>query len=345
MNKSRIVVLASTLVVGAGVLTAVGALYLDPAQAAVGPLPAAGLSLPADAQFVMGIDVRRFVASPFYTRFGDEHAAARPKAFAEMEEKTGINPERDVDAIYIAGRKGTGGKGHDGDGVVIVVGTFDRYKVSRAIETSHKGAASTKYNGTPLYLFEEKRAGHKAGAVAFLDDNTLVMGSRSAVEQTIDVRFGGGQGLRGNAPMTALLETVRPGSTFWMDGDQSVLGHMPKGIPAPGGDGQSMSLPPLKTVVVTGDLDPVVSFEATGEASDGAAAQSLADLVRGFVALASLQAHQKPELKQLAAGVSVTTDANKVRIAARFPYEVLESLRTKKTARGVEPATAVEPAR
>ena len=331
MNRSRLVVLASTLIVGAGALAAVGALYLDPARAAVGPLPAEGLVLPADAQFVMGIDVRRFVASPFYARFGEGHAAARPQAFAEMEEKTGINPERDVDAIYVAGRKGAG-KGHDGNGVVIVLGTFDRYKVSRAIETSHKGATSTKYQGTPVYLFEESRAGRKAGAVAFLDDHTLVMGSRTGVEQTIDTKSGDGQGLRSNAALTALLETVRPGSTFWMVGDHSALAHLPKGIPGPGGDGQALNLPPLKTVVVTGDLDPVVSFEATGEAADAAAAQNLADVVRGFVALASLQASQKPELKQLASGVSVTTDANTVRIAARFPYELLESLRPKKAA-------------
>lgn len=335
MNRSRLVVLASTLIVGAGALTAVGALYLDPARAAVGPLPAEGLALPADAQFVMGIDVRRFVASPFYARFGEEHAAARPQAFAEMEEKTGIDPERDVDAIYVAGRKGSG-KGRDGDGVVIVLGTFDRYKVSRAIETSHKGATSTKYQGTPVYLFEESRAGRKAGAVAFLDDHTLVMGSRTGVEQAIDARADG-QGLRSNAAMTALLETVRPGSTFWMVGDQSVLAQMPKGLPGPGGDGQAMNLPPLKTVVVTGDLDPVVSFEAIGEAADAVAAQNLADVVRGFVALASLQASQKPELKQLASGVSVTTDANKVRIAARFPYELLDALRPKKAA-AAEPA-------
>lgn len=338
MNRSRLVVLASTLIVGAGALTAVGALYLDPARAAVGPLPAEGLALPGDAQFVMGIDVRRFVASPFYARFGEEHAAARPQAFAEMEEKTGINPERDVDAIYVAGRKGSG-KGRDGDGVVIVLGTFDRYKVSRTIETSHKGATSTKYQGTPVYLFEESRAGRKAGAVAFLDDHTLVMGSRTGVEQTIDARAGDGQGLRSNAAMTALLETVRPGSTFWMVGDQSVLAQMPKGLPGPGGDGQAMNLPPLKTVVVTGDLDPVVSFEATGEAADAVAAQNLADVVRGFVALASLQASQKPELKQLAAGVSVTTDANKVRIAARFPYELLDALRPKKAASTAPRAT------
>jgi hypothetical protein len=335
MNKSRIIVLASALIVGVGALTAVGALYLDPARAAVGPLPAEGLLLPADAQFVAGIDVRKFVASPFYARFSEEHAQARPQAFAEMEAKTGINPERDVDAIYIAGRKEPG-KRHGDGGVVVVVGTFDRYKVQRAIETAHKGVTNLNYQGTPVYLFNEEAEKGRAGAVAFLDDRTLVMGPRASVEQTIGAKTNGG-GLRSNAAMTALLEGVRPGSTFWIVGDQSALSQMP-GVPAPGGDGQALNLPPLKTVVVTGDLDPLVSFEATGEAADPAAAQSLADVVRGFVALATLQSNTKPELKQLASAVSITTDANKVRVAARFPYELLDSLRPKKAA-AAEPAT------
>ena len=332
MNRSRLVVAASTFIVAAGALTAVGALYLDPARAAVGPLPAEGLALPADAQFVMGIDVRRFVASPFYARFGEEHAGIRPQAFAEMEEKTGINPERDVDAIYVAGRKGAEGKRHGGDGVVIVVGTFDRYKVQRAIETAKKAPTTANFQGTPVYLFNEEAGKRKSGAVAFLDDRTVVMGSRGSVEQAITARASGEAGLRSNAAMTALLESVRPGSTFWVVGDQSVLAHMPKGMPAPGGAGEQIALPPLKTVVVTGDLDPMISFEATGEAADAAAAQNLADVVRGFVALASLQSGQKPELKQLASAVSVTTDQTKVRVAARFPYETLEALRPKKSA-------------
>ena len=333
MNRSRLVIAASTFIVATGALTAVGALYRDPARAAVGPLPAEGLSLPADAQFVMGVDVRRFVASPFYSRFGGEHAEARPQAFDEMEAKTGINPERDVDAIYVAGRKGTSGKRHDGDGVVIVVGTFDRYKVQRAIETGEKGVTTARHLGHPMYLFGEESGRGKAGAVSFLDDKTLVMGSRASVEQTIAARNDGKGGLRSNAAMTALLEGVRPGSTFWMVGDQSVLSQMPKGLPAPGGSGESIGLPPLKTVVVTGDLDPVLSFEATGEAADPAAAQNLADVVRGFMAFANLQAGQKPELKQLSSAVSVTTDASKVRIAGRFPYEMLDALRAKKAAR------------
>src|SRR5438045_459906 len=99
MSRSRLVVLSSAVVVSVGALAAAGAFYLDPARAAVGPLPPQGLSLPAGTRFVMGIDVKRFVASPFYTRYAAARAASRPQAFAELEEKTGLNPERDVDQV------------------------------------------------------------------------------------------------------------------------------------------------------------------------------------------------------------------------------------------------------
>ena len=182
-----------------------------------------------------------------------------------------------------------------------------------------------------MYLFDEDAAkAARPGAVAFLDDHTLVMGSRAAVEQTIDAKASGG-GPAGNAAMTALLETCA--RVDLLDGRRPVGAVADAGRAGARRRRPGMSLPPLKTVVVTGDLDPVVSFEVTGEAADDAAAQNLADVVRGFVALATLQASQKPELKQLASAVSVTTDANKVRIAARFPYELLDSLRPKKPRR------------
>jgi hypothetical protein len=106
---------------------------------------------------------------------------------------------------------------------------------------------------------------------------------------------------------------------------------MPKAIPGPGGPGtsQSIELPALKSLMVTGDLEPQVSLDITGEAADEPAAKNLADVVRGFVALASLQANQKPELKQLASAISVTTEASRVHVAARVPYEVLDSLQPR----------------
>src|SRR5262249_55635265 len=153
-----------------------------------------------------------------------------------------------------------------------------------------------------------------SGAAAFLDDNTLMLGAQAPVEQTATARAKGQAPLRGNAALLALLESVHAGSTFWMVGDQTLLSNMPRTIPGPGGPGtsQSIELPALKSLVVTGDLDPQVTLDVTGEAADEPAAKNLADIVRGFVALATLQANQRPELKQLASAINVTTEATRV---------------------------------
>jgi hypothetical protein len=334
MTRSRFVVFLSMVVVVGGVLLGLGALALDPARAAVGPLPAEGLALPADARFVMGVDVKRLVASPFYQRYGKQ--GARPDAFAEMESKLGMNPERDVDQLVISGGAGDGAR----SGIVLVLGRFDRARLTRLIETEKKGEVTWKtHDGATEYLFREGTTG--AGAAAFLDDNTLVIGSAPAVEATIDNRSKGGATLRSNTSLVSLLEKVKPGSTFWMVGDQSLLAQMPKTIPAPGAGGSgttsSVTLPNLKNLIVTGDLDPEVALALTGETADEAAARNLADVVRGFVALAALQANQKPELKELTSAISVTTDANRVLVNARIPYSLIDALQQKKSADSAQP--------
>jgi hypothetical protein len=288
----------------------------------------------------MGLDVKRFVASPLYARFAAAREASRPRAFEELEAKTGLSPERDLDQVYIAGTR-AGAPGRGGDALVLVTGRFDRAKVARAIETERKGVTSKNVQGTTVYLFNEDAAGRGAGAAAFIDDGTMVMGDQATVERTVTARAKGEVPLRENAGLLTLLESVKPGSTFWMVGDQTLLANMPKTVPGMGAPGtsQSIELPALKSLVVTGDLDPQVSIDLTGEAGDEAAAKNLADVVRGFVALASLQASQKPELKQLASAISVTTEAARVHVAARVPYEVIESLQPKRSASAPPPDT------
>jgi hypothetical protein len=132
-------------------------------------------------------------------------------------------------------------------------------------------------------------------------------------------------------------------------GDQSILAGMPTSIPAPGaaaaeeGKAASISLPQLKSITVTGDLDPQVSIEVSGEAADDAAARNLADIVRGFVALASLQAAQKPELQQLASAFNVATEQNRVLVTARVPYAMIDALEAK--AKPQPPAAKAAPAK
>ena len=327
MTRSRWVVLGSAVVVTVGTLVAMGAIYLSPARAAVGPMPAEGLILPADTRFVVGLDVRRFVQSELYTT---NRRTMRPESFGELEEKTGLDPERDLDQVVIAGGPSVA-SGRRQPGLVLVSGRFDRYKLSRAIETSGKGVTWKDHQGTTVYMFGEGRKG--AEAAAFLDDDTLVFGSQAAVEGTIASRVGGKAPLRTNSALMALLERVKPGSTFWMVGDQSLLSNLPQSVPAPGGsDGASLQLPAVQNLIVTGDLDPQIAVEATAETADEVAAKNLADVLRGLLALGALQGNQKPELKELASAVSVSTEVNQVHVNARIPHALFQSLQPKKAA-------------
>jgi hypothetical protein len=306
----------------------VGAIYLSPARAAVGPLSAEGLVLPADTRFVVGVDVKRLMASELYTNNAGRRSL-RPEAFADLEAKTGINPERDLDQVVIAGGP-SAGTGRHGAGIVLVSGRFDRYKLSRALETSRKDVTWKDHQGTTVYLFGEGRKG--AEAAAFLDDDTVVLGSQAAVEEIIGSRAGGKAPLRTNPSIMALLERVKPGSAFWMVGDQSLLANLPKSIPAPGGDGSGLQLPAVRALVVTGDLDPQIALDVTADTADEAAARNLADVARGLMALAALQGNQKPELKELASAVSVTTEVHQVHVSARISHALFESLQPKKVA-------------
>jgi hypothetical protein len=298
MKRSRLVVVAAGSVVGLGVALALGALVFDPARAAVGPMPAEGLVLPADAKFVMGLDVKRFVQSPFYERYARQ--GGKPASFGDLEEKTGLDPARDVDQIIVAGRPD---QGNDG-AVVLVRGRFDRYKLSRAIETREKGVTSKKHEGNTLYLFNEGKKG--AGALAFLgsDDDLLVMGSQKAVEAAVTSHFQGQTPLKQNTALLALLERVKPGSTFWVVGDQSLLAQMPN---AKGGPTAGMQIPQLKGLLVTGELAPVVTLDVIGDAADAKGATQLAQMVQWLIAFGTMQAAQKPELKDLPNAFSVTT--------------------------------------
>jgi len=338
MTRSRLAVLASSVVVVLGLVAGLGALWLNQARAAVGPMPGEALVLPADSRFVMGFDVKRFTASPFYARFSAERGM-QPEALRDLEEKTGLNPARDVDQIVVAG---TGAAGKETPGLAMVFGRFDTYKLGRALETEGK-VTGANVAGVSVYSFKEEDA--RSMAVAFLDEGALLFGPRPQVEATVTSRSRGETPLRKNAALMALVERVRPGSTFWMVGDQSLLAGMPTSVPAPGSsaDGATVSLPALKSLTVTGDLDPQVSLSVTGEAADEMAAKNLADVVRGFVALMSLQARQKPELQQLASAVTVATEQNRVLISARVPYELVDALRAQASPAVAKPSPEAAP--
>lgn len=323
MTRSRIVLISSFSLVAAGAALALSVFVLAPARAAVGPLPAEALALPAGSRVVMGFEVARVVQSPLYERLRGDRNSGDP--FQELRDKTGLDPARDLDRVVVA----SGAEGSKG--VAMAFGRFDRYALGRALE-ARKGVTWQPHAGTTLYVFDE--SSKSSGALAFLSDEVVVVGERSAVEQTL-ANHQNGTSLRANAELMALLGRVKPGSAFWLVGDHTALSKLPGTLPAPGaapGSGAQLSLPAIQGVMLTADVDPALALDVTADAADAAAANKLADVVRGLLALVSLQTAQKPELQQLASAVSVTTEGTRVKLGLRLPYELLDALKKMTTA-------------
>ena len=324
MNRSRRLIFSAAAISVLGIGFAFSTQLTGTARAAVGPVPPEALALPADSSVVMGFDVRALTNSQFYARFGQEGQPGRVEALEEIERKTGLNPERDIDTVVVAIRANAAGPKNEGDhkhgsdnALVFVTGRFDAARLEASIPASGK-ATQERRDGVTIY---REATGKSTGVVALLDAGILVAGDSASVESFLTNRQTG-HGLRDSKELVALLERVEPGSTFWAVGGPSVLSRMTSEV-----GGAAANLPAIKQVVAYGHLDPEVGMTATAEAADAKSAAKIADVLRGFSAMLSLQAGQKAELAQIADSISVATEDDKVHVKATITHDLIDSLK------------------
>jgi hypothetical protein len=320
MSRSRVAVASALSIAGLGVALGLAAFLLAPARGAAGLLPAEALALPADTRLLLGVEVPKLVASPLYRHLDP----GRIGALRRLRDTLGIDPERDLDRLFLAGGGGADDAAWKGQGVVIAVGRFDRRRLGP--DASKAGTGPGPGDGKVLHLFDqETKQGRLSIGAGFLDQRTLAVGSAPLVEAMLASHAAGRTPLASNRQLVELLRRVEPGAAFWMVGDRTLLAEVSR-VLGSGGSSLPANLPPLESLVVSGRLAPDLTVRATGEAQDEATARSLAGMARGLVAFLSLQASRTPELQQVASAVSVTTEAKAVHVDARIPYVLLDAL-------------------
>ena len=331
MGRGRIALALVLSTAAVGGVAAVATRAPEPARFS---LPPAAALLPPKASFVAGVDVQRLVASPAYQRFRRESAPTGVDMWAEIEKRTGVRPERDVDALVMASDSA-------GSGLTAVVGRFERAKVEGALGAM--SGISAREHGQRKIWASETRAAGKDHAVAVVDDGLLLMGSLGEVEAGLERRETKAAGLTSNAALLALASRVEPGSTFWMCGDQGAMSAAGNLAPQAAG----WTLPQVKAFVVSGAIDPEVRADIVAETGDDAAAKNVAEMVRTLIGLVSMQGGQRPELKELTSGIQVTQQGPEVRIAARIAHDTLAKLqaRPRPTPKPEAPAENAPPAR
>lgn len=339
MNRSRRLIAAAAAVSVLGVGLAFSTRLTGTARAAVGPIPPEALALPADSSVVMGFDVRALTASQFYAKFGGEGEPGRVEALAEIERKTGLNPARDIDSVVVAiGAKAleprtAGDQKHQAENaLVFVTGRFDAARLESSLPEAGK-ASKERRDGVTIY---REATGKSNGAVALLDAGILVAGDGASVETFLANRATG-HGIRDSQALVAQLESIEPGSTFWAVGGPSVLSRVTSEVGGP-----AANLPAIKKIVAYGHLDPEVGMTATAEAADAKSATKIADVLRGFSAMLSLQAGQKAELAQIADSISVATEDDKVHVKATITHELIDSLKKSSVSAHARKAAEIE---
>ena len=94
-------------------------------------------------------------------------------------------------------------------------------------------------------------------------------------------------------------------------------------------------LPPITWFSASGTIDDGIAAVLRAETNSDEAAKNLRDVVQGFVALASLQAGSKPELKALAQSLEISGTGKTVALSFSVPGRLLD-LMTAPNARPAE---------
>jgi hypothetical protein len=123
-----------------------------------------------------------------------------------------------------------------------------------------------------------------------------------------------------NGELMNLLGSLEPGNAWAigrLDGLQS-HGTLP--------DGLANRLPAITWFSVSGRIDTDVRGVVRAEARDEQAATDLRDVVRGFLALAKLQAGTRPELQPLMQSLELSGTGKTVALSFSIPGTVFDSL-------------------
>jgi hypothetical protein len=95
-------------------------------------------------------------------------------------------------------------------------------------------------------------------------------------------------------------------------------------------------LPPLSWFSAAGHINGGVSGVFKAEALDEAAAQNLRDVLRGFLAMAKLQAGSRPGMQQMVDSLQLSGDGKVVAMSFTIPSEFFDALEAIARQKGLQ---------
>jgi hypothetical protein len=272
--------------------------------------------IPQNAAVVAYANVRDVMNSEFRQRFRKLEPPSDERN--QFEQKTGLDIERDIDSIvaaFLASADGATDR-PERSAVVLARGRFEVARLE-SLALEHGGTAED-YKGKRLLSHTESgRDGPMA--VGFVEPDLVALGSLDAVRRAIDAGADNRNVMSNNDLMRLVAELDN--SNAWAVGRFDALAreaHLPNEVQA--------QLPTVTWFSAAGHINGGVSGVFKAEARDEAAAQNLRDVLRGFLAMAKLQASSRPGIQQMVDSLQLSGDGKTVALAFDLPSEFFDAL-------------------
>ncbi len=315
-TRTRYFVMTSLLVLAIGIGTGFLAYYTRvPGGVLVdGDGPDELQFVPQDAAIVAYADVRAIMTSEVTQKI--RRAVPLPgKGQAQFQDQTGINIESDIDHVVASIQPLADGMTAS---LVVARGRFDDAKIEALMRG--QGAQVEDYHGKRVIETREIR--QQVGdtlALTFLGPGLVALGSGRGVRAAIDLQKSG-ENVTKNSELMDLMRSLDR-SDAWAIGRLDTLrtdGRLPKQIASP--------LSTITRFSVSTLVDSDIHGTVRADARDDEAANNLRDAVRGFLALAKLQAGSRPELQTLVQTLDLGGTGRRVALSFSIPGAVFEAL-------------------
>jgi len=319
-KKTRYFLLVSgaILIVGLGTGLVASYLGLPVSLSSQAAGPSELQYVPPDAAVVAYANVKDVMNSEFRRRFRELEPPSAERD--EFQQKTGLDIEHDIDTVVAAFiPAGEGVSDHpERSALVLARGRFEAGRLE-ALAMEHGGTAQD-YKGKRLLTHLEPGKGDTEGmAVGFIEADLVGLGSLEAVKRAIDAGADNRNVVSNNDLMRLVSELDN--SNAWAVGRFDALARqarLPSEVQA--------QLPTLSWFSAAGHVNGGVSGVFKAEARDEEAAQNLRDVVRGFLAMARLQAGSRPGMQQMVDSLQLSGEGTTVALAFNVPSEFFDAL-------------------
>jgi hypothetical protein len=289
--------------------------------------------IPKDSGFVMVVDMKKVVATKYYTEFKQDEKELDD--YYEFIEKTGIDPEKDLDIITISLSE----LGDDADFVLIATGRFDKEKILSSIR-KEATVIEEEYQGKTFYKIadrhkkcekeeemekeEEARHRHKEDEVrlAFLDSNIVAISNSELIKNAVDLYHGKGESIEKNQTLMDVVKEIDQDDMVWG------AGVVPEKVKASAPPGHPMGnvVATIKSVVFSVDLKKELDAFLKIKSDCKENVKNITDAINGFLALGRMNYAEQPDYMELLEGITVEGTGDIVSVSVHIPENLLDKI-------------------